>query len=230
MIAQSFSAEKAILTGSAWLAGLPEPFRAAIISNWVWQRITPSQTLSHGGDETGGMIGLASGTALVFPTMGIADAGPIHAFQPPYWYGLNPSTEGRPRFVSVVARTVCVVARIPQHVIAGLLLAHPVFWRHMHELTMMHLEITAQTAADLAIRDSKRRLVAVMLRAAGVRQFGDTPVRLDLSQDDISSMANISRQTTGALFNEFKIEGLLAAGYRSVKLADPAAMRRLLQS
>ncbi len=228
LIGPSFAAEKALLLAEGWLASMPLPLRDAITVGWSWQVVVPNQALSHGGDEVGGIIGIASGTALVFSAIGTVDAGPIHLFRAPFWFGLLPATEGRPRILSVVARTECIIVRVPQSVIASLFALQPQLWRHMHALTMTHLEMVSQTASDLAVRDSKRRLIAVLLRLGGLRWSGDDAVSLEISQEDVSSMANVSRQTTIVIFSDLKANGLLKTGYRSISIMAPSALRALL--
>ena len=93
---------------------------------------------------------------------------------------------------------------------------------------MTHLEMVSQTASDLAVRDSKRRLIAVLLRLGGLRWSGDDAVSLEISQEDVSSMANVSRQTTIVIFSDLKANGLLKTGYRSISIMAPSALRALL--
>lgn len=58
------------------------------------------------------MTGIARGTALVLSEVGTAEAGPIDLFGAPFWSGLLPATERRPRIVSVIARSECIVVRV----------------------------------------------------------------------------------------------------------------------
>lgn len=82
--------------------------------------------------------------------------------------------------------------------------------------------------------DSRRRCIAVLLRAAGQRS-GDIRSAPDshdvgVSQNALAAMSNMSRQTTGNLLRGLAAEGYLELGYRSIMLRDATGLRALLDT
>lgn len=73
-----------------WFSGLPEALQTALLVHAVWQKVEPHQAQTHGGGTSGGIVGLAEGNAIIVPAVGPPDAGPIHLFRAPLWFGLMP--------------------------------------------------------------------------------------------------------------------------------------------
>lgn len=193
----------------------------------IWQTLEPHQALTHGGDTAGGIVGLAEGTLIVVPALGPAEAGPIHLFLAPIWYGALPLSLGRPRAVSVFTQSASRVARVSQQRIMQLLGRNPGWWQHMHDLALTHFLIAAQTAVDLHINDSRQRLCAVLLRLGNCRHEGDCNAELPVSQQDLATIANMSRQTAGQILKSLATDGLVDWGYRKISILDPAGLRQL---
>ncbi len=215
------------LSRDPWFAGLPQAFQAALLEQAAWQRLEPHHGLTHGGDTSGGMVGLAEGVALVYPAVGPAEAGPIHLVTGPVWFGQLPLSRGRPRAVSVITQSACLVARVSRQRMLQLLSQNPGWWEHMHDLAITHFLTAAQTAADLHIHDSRRRLCAALLRLGACRHEGGCDIDLPISQHDLATIANMSRQTVGHLLKGLAKEGLLHWGYRKIRLKDPDELRRI---
>jgi CRP/FNR family cyclic AMP-dependent transcriptional regulator len=211
-----------------WFSGLPLAMQQNLVENALWQTLEPRQTLTYGGDTSGGIVGLATGTTMLVPAVGPAEAGPIHLFHAPVWFGLMPMSKARPRAVSAVAQTSCRVARVSQNFMVGMLAGNPGWWQHINDLSLTHFMTATQTAADLHINDSKRRLGAVLLRVADRRHDGDKPVDIAISQMDLAQMANMSRQTTGQILKSLASAGLVSWTYRSITVRDPVGLRRLV--
>ncbi len=199
-----------------------------LLEHAIWQSLEPRQALTHGGDISGGIIGLARGTAILVPATGPADAGPIHLFQAPFWFGLMPMSKARPRAVGAVAQTRCEVVRVSQNQMVGMLSSNPAWWQHLSDLALTHFLLAAQVAADLHIADSTRRLCAVLLRVADRRHGGAGPVEILVSQLDLATMANMSRQTTGQVLKKLAASRLVEWGYRSITVRDADGLRRLV--
>jgi CRP-like cAMP-binding protein len=177
------------------------------------------------------MYGIACGVVEVTPAAGPADLPIITITRAPWWFGILPVGLGAPRAVSITTRGVCVVAVVPQAALTTLLSEHPEGWQFMTGLALEHFNLASQCAADLLIPDSRRRCIAVLLRAAG-RRGGDTPGSDDVgvSQNELAAMSNMSRQTTGNLLRALAAEGYLDLRYRSIVLRDAAGLQALLDA
>jgi CRP-like cAMP-binding protein len=218
------------MRAGGWLSRTPAEFQDAVLARCLWSRVPGGTALTHGGDREGGMYGIASGMVEVTPAVGPADLPIINIARAPYWFGLLPVGLGAPRAVGITTRGPCDVAVVPQAVLTALLTGRPDWWQLLTAQALEHFNTAAQCAADLLIPDSRRRCIAVLLRAAGQRG-GDSPATdAGVSQNELAAMANMSRQTTGNLLRGLAAEGFLELGYRSIVLRDVAGLKALLDA
>lgn len=215
---------------AGWLSRTPAAFQQAVLARCQWSRMPGGTTLTHGGDREGGMYGIATGVVEVTPAVGPADLPMINISRAPYWFGLMPVGLGAPRAVSVTTRGPCDIALVPQTALAALLSKQPEWWQLLTAQALEHFNTAAQCAADLLIPDSRRRCVAVLLRAAGQRGGDTKSSNAGLSQNELAAMANMSRQTTGNVLRELAAAGYVNLGYRSIVLRDVAGLQALLNA
>ena len=143
--------------------------------------------------------GIARGAFSAIPAVGAPDAPVMHIGGAPFWFGTNPLLGGMARTMSVVAQSPCLVARVPQHVVAALLAENPERWRFITQLATEILNTALLVASDLLMRDSRRRCIAVLLRVAGCRTGNAVTGTAEMTQDELAAMANLSRQTIGPI-------------------------------
>jgi CRP-like cAMP-binding protein len=136
---------------------------------------------------------------------------------------------GAPRIAAVTARTAVIAAYVPRHAFDALLTAQPDGWRPIAGLSNELLAIALPAVADSMIRDSRRRCAAVLLRLGDRRLGGEAPVELPLAQEDIATLATLTRKTAGLVLRGLERDGLIALGYRSITLRAPAALRRVVE-
>lgn len=216
------------LQNNGWLSRTAPDFRDAMLAHAQWQRFESGETVSHGGDTSGGMFGLARGALTAIPAVGPPDTPAIHVCTAPYWFGSNPLNSNLPRSVSMIARTPGIVARLPQQALATMLAEHPHWWKWISLGVSEIFMLVSQIATDLLIRDSRRRCIAVLLRLADRRAHGDAAVVMEIGQDELAAMANMSRQTGGPILHALAAAGLVTAGYRNITVHDPAALRAIV--
>lgn len=217
----------ALLRRADWFAATTPDFQAAVLAQCQWQWFAAGETITHGGDTRGGMVAIAHGAVSIIPAIGAPDMPMIHIASSPFWLGSNPLINHRPRLVSVIARSRCLVALAPEHGLAALLAENPGWWRFIALHVCEAMVIASQIAADLLIPDSRRRCIAVLLRIAGCRDVGTAPVKAAMTRDELAAMANLSRQTIGPMLHTLADAGHIAISYRSITLNDPAALRNI---
>lgn len=217
-----------VLKQRGWFSRTPPEFQTTLLARCNWDIFAAGETLIWGGDREGGIFGLAEGSVSVSAAGGAADVAPIHIVRPPFWFGLNPIVAGEARNVTVTARSECLVAQAPQHVLAAIMAERPEYWRLTGQLLVDTVAIAVQAVADLMLRDNRRRCIAVLLRVADCRNFGDAPVKADIAQEELAAMSNLSRQTVGPILHELERSGLIALGYRSIDLQNPARLRDIV--
>jgi CRP-like cAMP-binding protein len=216
---------------SGWLASTPASFRDAVLDRAVVRRFGPAEALHSAGDEAGGMYGVAKGTIRVM--LAAIDHGPYcgHLLRPGSWAGDGPTITRDVRPVTLVSAGPSTVLFLSRAAIMDIVAGEPDYWRHFVAGTMLNLNIAFGAIADLMLRDHRKRLAAVLLRAAGMRSEVppvDGPIEVDLSQTDIAAMANVTRTTAGATLQRFEQAGLLTTGYRKVTILSSSRLRRTL--
>jgi CRP-like cAMP-binding protein len=219
-----------VATGG-WLSATPARFRDAVLDRTVVRRYGPGDVLHSAGDEAGGMYGVAKGTIRLM--LSAVDHGPYcgHLLRPGSWAGDVGAITGGVRLGSLVSSGESVVLYLARAAIMGIVAEDPAYWRHFVAGTMLNLNIAFGAIADLMLRDHRKRLVAVLLRAAGARSElppVERMIEVDLSQAEIAAMANVTRTTAGTTLRRFEQAGLLRTGYGKVTILSPARLRRML--
>jgi DNA-binding MarR family transcriptional regulator len=80
-------------------------------------------------------------------------------------------------------------------------------------------------------RDSKQRLVSLLLRLAGCRTAGHSLFmhEVDASQEDLAAISNLARTTVIGILNQLEEARLVERRYRRLRIANPDALRALIQ-
>ncbi len=184
----------------------------------------------HAGDETGGLVGIASGTVEVSFEAGHPDTRAIYLGHAGFWSGYKPLL-GQRRAISLTARSETLWALVPQQSVERMLAETPEWWRHIATHIDSLCDISNMTLVDLTRQSSEARAVAMLMRLAGCRHI-DPPASADLelliSQTDMAAMAVMSRNTFNGIVGRLVDMGLVELGYRSIRILKPAALRDIL--
>lgn len=214
-----------------WLANAPAPFQEAVLGFAIWRTAEPGDEFIHAGDGEGGMWAVVRGSAEVSLGIPHPDTRIVHLIHGVFWSGHRPLL-GKPRVVSITARTSVLWCLVPQRALERLLAEEPRWWRMIAEEADRQVEIALGAWADLTRQDSTQRAIAVMLRVAGCRDGGPpegTQAELRISQQDVAGLAVMSRNTLGGICADLERRGLIEVGYRSVTLKEPALLRAMIE-
>lgn len=216
---------------SGWLAATPAGFREAVLVRATIRRYGPGDALHRAGDESGGMYGVAEGTIRLL--LSAVDHGPYcgHLLQPGHWAGDGPSIAGSPRLVTLVSAGDSTVLFLSRSGIMEIEAQDPTYWRHFMASMNLSLGTAFGAIADLMLRDHRKRLVAVLLRVAGVRDgapAADAPIAVEVSQSDLATMANVTRTTAAATLRALAKARLVATGYGRITILAPQQLHDYL--
>ncbi len=222
------------LRGRGWLRTAPTELGDALIANCQWRRFPAGATIQNAGDTNGGLIGLARGTVALTTAMGTADSPMTHICHAGTWFGYAPLFPGiGAKDTSAVARSDVALAQISAATVEALLARQPQWWHHIGTLAIANAKVIANIAADLMIRDSRRRCLAALLRLADCR-FEDNgsygPAEAPVSQEELAGIVNLSRSSVGTILHDLELAGAITLGYRSIILNNPTAMRAAVNS
>ncbi len=222
------------LQNSPWMKGFQPDLRDDFLARC---RLLPpfrrGQRVYNVGDRPDGIYGLVSGS-LGFE-IGSDDEGPqlTHQMWPGDWFGELAHVLESPRLAALQASRPSYCVRISAGDLNALLNQNPILWKHM-ALSLANVSIMAMTGVhDLMERAPRRRLVATLLRVAGIRhQEAIEPVdlELDLTHSNLARLANLSRSLVAEILHELEMLGWLTCRYGKTTLLAPSTLRAWLHS
>ena len=221
----------AIVARQGWLSYVPAPFRQTVLERCQLEEHGAGATIYSVGDPPGGMFGLVSGKFAISIAPG--ERGPYigHFAQPGTWFGEGPAFTEQPRRVGLAVTRDAEVLHLPLPAIREIVAKDPGDWRWFGLALLANLDTAIGGSDDLMMRDHVKRFVAVLLRLGGCRYAtpaGGATIEIDVNQEDLAAMTNLARSTAAALVHKLQAAGHIEAGYRSIRLLAPDALRATL--
>lgn len=220
------------LRAHGWLSETAESFRNAVLERCVLKRYPRGETLYRAGDEAGGLYGLVDGAFGVIVAPGARAPFLGILAQPGFWIGEASVITRGPRAIGIVAARDSLVAHLSLGQWDAIVRADAQAWRWLAFLTLRN-ELFALAVIDaLRMRRSEDRLAAILAVLAMGADAGakagakaERPV-IEISQDDLASMANLSRSSAGRILDAFEARGLISRSYRTVTVLNLEGLRR----
>lgn len=100
-------------------------------------------------------------------------------------------------------------------------------WRQFARLLVAETNMVTRAASDLMLRDPRARCAAVVLRLAGAPRLGRSPdmqPEIDISQEDLAALCNLSRNAVGTILRNLAKAGVLEPKYKCIKVLDAAVL------
>lgn len=219
-----------LLADSGWLANSPEAFRAALLPLARWRRYDDGDLITLGGEDHEDLIGVAAGTVALTSTLGPPATPVMHMLSGVFWLGYGPILREGHRNVTATARGEVWAANFSAARIRAMLTRGELDWRPFVRLAMFYGDTTARIAADLLIRSSTLRCIAVLARLAGINWNGPRPadpVVLPVTQVELAGACNLSRNAVGAILRGLAEKGLVEVGYRDIRILNPTGLHRM---
>jgi CRP-like cAMP-binding protein len=221
----------AFLANTGWLRDTPRDFAEGLLAHCNWRQVAAGTGIQHAGTIGGSVIGIAAGTTTVTTSLSSPDSPVLHVMHPGDWFGFVPLflKGGRPN--SIVARTDVTLASMSEIEIESFLSTRPEWWRHVGALGVIYANTATSIAADMMIRDSGRRCAAALLQISGCRHVEKASaqgIQAPLSQEELASIANLSRTSVSTILHELEQAGLVRLGYRSVSIENASGLRAMI--
>lgn len=221
----------AILATQGWLSLTPTAFRDGVLARVTRRAFDSGSSVFRLGDPSDGIWGILNGavqielpTATRLPTL-------AHFAIPGFWFGVGPLVRDMPRRVGVTATEPSVLVRLSPADCRALLAEHPGDWRWMALLSTMETDIALGVAADLLLTAPVQRVIATLLRIAGMRNGSFPPFvphPISLSQERLALLCNLSRTVVSGALKELLLRGLIRIEYRRITVLDAPGMLALL--
>ncbi|MCA0927078.1 Crp/Fnr family transcriptional regulator [Ruegeria profundi] len=127
----------------------------------------------------------------------------LHLAPAVFWLGYRPVVADEARIATATARSQVWCATIPRRRVRAMLDAKPQWWRHFVTLSLEYGDTAAMSGADLLISNAEARLIAVLLRFAGLRgPTTNNTVLVPVTQQELASATNLSRNWTGRILRK----------------------------
>ena len=216
-----------IVRTRGWLSMTPTAFQDRVLKSCRSQSLLSGEPVFRLNDEYGGIYGLIEGSVAVVaaPT----DRGPylVHIGRPGLWMGAGPLFNyARRSTVTATRPSVCL--HLPLRDIHAIVAEIPDAWRIFGMLAMYNYDIAMSAHDDLMIRDPKKRCLAVLLRLGDCRDpnlLETAPIELDIRQQDVAIMANLSLNAVGDILRSLEASGVVSLEYRIIRILDAEALR-----
>jgi CRP/FNR family transcriptional regulator, cyclic AMP receptor protein len=218
-----------ILMRGCWFSALPEQMRQFLFEQGTLKTLSTGQRLFSRGDKADGMYGLIQGTIQV---AGASKSGSedkqtiLTLIEPPDWFGEICVFDQAPRTHDALADTQSIVLHVRQASFDKYLQDNPQHWHDLGLLLTQKIRLMFGAMEDIALLTTPTRLVRRLVQMSegyGIRSknSGMVCVRtLHVSQEKLSAILAISRQTTNQILKQLENEGLLQLHRGTIEIID----------
>ena len=217
------------LKQTGWLAQTPASFANKLLARCALASANRRECVYRIDEQLDGLRGVVSG-GFAFE-IAPHERGPhlAHVFRPGFWFGELEQFAGISKVASITATRPSVFLHIGQSELMDLVGAEPECWRWLGLLGSQHLMLALGVIDDGSINDPGRRIAALLLRLADVRDADnpqDPTPELDITQEDLAHLATVSRATVVAHLDDLEKASLIGRKYGRLTLLDPQRLRR----
>jgi CRP-like cAMP-binding protein len=214
------TSELAPLDAVGWLAQQSPELRNWAAATGHWRHYQRGQVLYVAGDPCDGLYGLAGGAFdITFPVVA-EEPVTIYRAEIGFWIGESGLLAHELRAVTVHAAAPSRVFFIPGDAVRALLAQRPEHWRAFYVLSHTNAVTAVNLLAEALALSVPARVARRLLRLATADGV------VSVTQDDLAKLIGVARATLQRAFDELAKAGAIETGYRSITIADRAALER----
>ncbi|HEX4917198.1 MAG TPA: Crp/Fnr family transcriptional regulator [Limnobacter sp.] len=226
-----------ILVRGKWFANLPANLQQALLAQGVVKNFQNGQRLFSRGDCADGLYAVLKGSVQIVGANrhGAEDKHVILTLiDPPDWFGEICLFDRQPRTHDALADGAVTVFHLRQALLDQLIQDNPAYWREFGLLLTQKVRLIFGAIEDAALLPTPMRLARRLLQMAegyGIRTDSSVSARtLHVSQEKLSAMLAISRQTVNQMLKELEQENLLKLGRGSIEILNLDGLKQKAQS
>lgn len=226
------SAYLPVLQTGRWFAHLPPDFAQPLIAMAQLRHLPTGEVLFRRGDAPCGLYAVVRGAVSISGTGGRADearAALLIRLEPPHWFGEISVFDNSARTHDAQATEPTTLLHIPHERLQAWLREHPEHWHALALLLTDKLRTAFVAMEELALLPAPLRLARrLVVMAEGYGQWtaeGRSRRVLSLSQEQLSQMLAISRQTTNQILKDLEARGLVRVNRGEVEILDLESLR-----
>lgn len=221
-----------ILQTGRWFAQLPPDFAQALVALGQLRQLHAGEVLFLRGDAPCGLYAVVRGAVSISGTGGRADearAALLIRLEPPHWFGEISVFDNSARTHDAHATEATTLLHVPHERLQQWLLAHPQHWHALALLMADKLRSAFVAMEELALLPAPQRLARrLVMMAEGYGQWtagGRSRRVIGISQEQLSLMLAISRQTTNQILKDLEARQLVRVQRGEVEILDLPGLR-----
>lgn len=240
-----------MLQSGRWFAQLPPALSQALLDMARMRTLAAGEVLFlrsstpcglyavvRGAIRISGVSGMARNTGTTGPGgSGGSGVGAKEAvlivLPPPVWFGEVSVFDGSARTHDAHAAGPTTLLHVPHDGLVQWLQQHPQHWRDLALLMADILRLAFVTLEEQSVLSAPVRLARRLLQMAQgdgqIQSQGSTRRTLALTQDQLSLMLGISRQTTNGILNDLKDRHIIDVQRGQLEILDLPALQGLCQ-
>jgi CRP-like cAMP-binding protein len=215
------------LSAGEWYGGLPPALQELILARSFVRKYAKGQVVSLEASVPKGLYAVIEGMVHCVREVGDGDEALIHVCEPGFWFAEYGALTGKTTLGTFLAHTPARVLLLPKVQLDRIVADEPRYYEPFARLALDRYAVLVHMLTEVRDLTPEARLRArlallVQMRTKERPQSG--PVSLAVSQADLARMVGISRQTLNALLGKLSAAGLIEAGFRRIRVLDPARL------
>lgn len=222
------------LMAGRWYASLPAALQFQLLAAARVRTLVAGACLFRRGDPPCGLYAVLDGQLRVSGYGGTHDdtrEALLTLLEPPQWFGEIAVFDQQARTHDAQALGSCTLLQVPQQDLLQLLAQEPTYWRDLGRLMGHKLRQVFDFAEELVLLPAPQRLAARLLHMS--EGYGEWPTgtgltkrELAVSQEQLSHMLALTRQTTNKLLRHMAQQRVLHLRRGCIEIIDLPALRR----
>jgi CRP-like cAMP-binding protein len=211
-----------IVTQTGWLSRQPESFQAALLRRARLVTFAKGEHAYTVGDTTGSIYGVTQGGFGAEVVTPYSDSRLAHIMRDGTWFGTGPVHTGTPRVFTFRAVEPSIAFSVPMAALHEIAAVDAATFRRLAALSEENMWLASHVVSDLLLPSSEQRIVAVLLRAAGVT-VGDPlppPHVVLITQSELGEMANASRDVVNRVLGRLESRGMIVVGHGRIQVVE----------
>ncbi|HYW57808.1 MAG TPA: Crp/Fnr family transcriptional regulator [Polaromonas sp.] len=225
-----------VLHTGRWFSQLPLALSDGLLAMATVRHLATGEALFLRGNPPCGLYALVKGSVRISGLggrQGEAREAVLTLLEPPNWFGEISVFDGSPRTHDAHAAEPSTLLQLPQPSLTAWLAQHPEHWRELGLLMSDKLRIAFVAMEELALLPAPQRLARRLVKMAeGYGQWRESQQSrrvIDVSQEQLSMMLGISRQTTNQILKDLQERQMLRVHRGEVEIVDLHALRTACQ-